>query len=202
VRITATDTISAYVLPGILTKLARAHPQLRVELNPSIETLNLARRDADIAIRHTLAPPEMLIGHRLVPVAYAVYGSKALAAQYRRHRDFAALPWVSPEHLPTEYSFIKWIREHGCEGNVVMQSNTWMPLGAAVKAGMGIGIIACFSANVLGGLVRLTPPIRELEYAYWILTHPELRNVARVSTVYAFLRSAFAEMKAVFSGED
>jgi DNA-binding transcriptional LysR family regulator len=202
VRITATDTISAYALPRVLAKLASAHPQLRIELNPSVETLNLARRDADIAIRHTLAPPEMLIGHRLVRVAYAVYGAKALASQYRRHRDFKALPWVSPEPLPTEYPFIKWIRDHGCEGNVVMQSNSWLPLGAAVKAGTGIGIVACFAAHALGGLVRLTPPIRELEYAYWILTHPELRNVARVATVYADLRAAFAEMQAVFTGED
>lgn len=202
VRITATDTVSATVLPGMLAKLRQAHPQIRLELVISGEILNIAKRDADIAIRHTTAPPEMLIGHRLVPVAYAIYGSKNLAVRYRRKRDLTALPWVSQDDSPVEYRFIKWIRDNGCESRVVLRCNSFMALAAAVKAGMGVGILSCFTAASVGGLVRLSEPIKDIELQYWILTHPELRDVARVATVYAFLRSAFAELRPLFSGEN
>ena len=36
----------------------------------------------------------------------------------------------------------------------------------------------------------------------WILTHPELRDVARVATVYAFFRDEIRKMKGVFDGRE
>ncbi len=200
VRITSTDTVSATVLPAMLAKLQRLHPQLRIEVDTSRAALNIVKRDADIAIRHTMTPPEMLIGHQLTPVAYAVYGSRKLAARYRRERDFTALPWVAPDESSSEYRFTKWLRDNGCEPQVALRCNSWVTLATAIGAGAGLGLLSCFTAQHHGRLTQLTPPIRELEFQYWILTHPDLRNVARVATVYAFLRAHFGEMRAVFVG--
>ena len=40
----------------------------------------------------------------------------------------------------------------------------------------------------MGGLVQVSPAIDELENDIWILTHPDLRDVARVATPYAMIR--------------
>jgi DNA-binding transcriptional LysR family regulator len=198
VRLTTTDTIAITVLPGMLARLRKAHPQLRVELIISHDPFNITKRDADIAIRHTVSPPEMLIGHKLTAVRYAVYGQPRFAPRHGKARDLSAVSWVSPDDVPTEFRVIKWIREHGHEPQVALRCNSFVAMAAAVKAGVGVGILSCFTAESLGGLVRLTPPIRELEWQYWILTHPELRDVARVATVYAFLREEFARAQPLF----
>jgi DNA-binding transcriptional LysR family regulator len=200
VRLTTTDTISMMVLPGILARLRSAHPQLVVENIISHDTFNITKRDADIAIRHTMSPPEMLIGHCLTKVRYAVYGGPKFARRGRSH-DLSKLPWVAPDDSPSEYRFIKWLRENGHEPQVVMRCNSFVALAGAVKAGVGVGILSCFTADSLGGLARLTPVIPEVDWQYWILTHPELRDVARVATVYGFLRKSFTEMQPLFLGE-
>ncbi|MBI2969245.1 MAG: LysR family transcriptional regulator [Gammaproteobacteria bacterium] len=73
VRITATDTFSSVVLPPLLARLRDQYPQIQVELAAVNELLNIAKRDADIAVRATRSPPEMLVGHHVAPIATAVY---------------------------------------------------------------------------------------------------------------------------------
>lgn len=201
VRLTSTDTIATTILPDVLAKLRARHPQLVIENIISHDPFNIIRRDADIAIRHTMSPPEMLIGHQLTPVRYAIYAGRKFAPRRGRAPDLAKLPWVSPDDSPVEYRFIRWIREHGHESQVVLRCNSFVALATAVQAGVGVGILSCFTAESLGGLVRISPTIRDVEWQYWILTHPELRDVARVSTVYAFLRKSFAELRPLFLGE-
>lgn len=201
VRLTVTDTIGDTVLPPMLGALREAHPDLVLEVTVSDQTVSLTRHDADIAIRYTTAPPEMLIGHLLAPVAYAVYGPARLAPRGRRKApDLRGLPWVAPDDGPVERRFHAWLRRHGYASRVVLRCNSYVALAAAVRAGVGVGVLSCFSAESLGGLARLSPVIAELEYQYWILTHPELRHVARVGTVYAYLRRAFADLHPLFAG--
>jgi DNA-binding transcriptional LysR family regulator len=199
VRLTTTDTISATVLPGMLARLRAAHPQLLLESIVSHDPFNITRRDADIAIRHTMSPPEMLIGHCLTKVRYAVYGSRKFCG--RKAPDLSKVPWVAPDDSPAEFRFIKWIREHGHDSQVVLRCNSFVALAGAVRAGVGVGILSCFTAESLGGLVRLSAVIPDVDYEYWILTHPELRDVARVATVCEFLRKEFAAIRPLFLGE-
>jgi DNA-binding transcriptional LysR family regulator len=201
VRITSTDTIAATVLGGMLAKLHARHPQLLIENIISHDAFNITKRDADIAIRHTISPPEMLIGHCLTKVRYAVYGSRRFAGRARRSPDLATVPWVAPDESPVEFRFNQWLREKGHASQVVLRCNSFVALAGAVKAGVGVGILSCFTAETLGGVVRLSPVIPEVDWEYWILTHPELRGVARVATVYAFLRKRFAELRPLFHGE-
>lgn len=201
VRLTVTDTVAATVLPGMLRKLHEQHPQLTLEVTSSDQPLNITKHDADIAIRHTTSPPEMLVGHLLTPVRYAVYGSAQFATRGRRKPvDFSAVPWVAPDESAVEQRFNDWLTQHGHDGRVVLRCNSFLGIYSAVRAGVGVGILSCFTASSLGGVVRLSPVIPEVDFAYWILTHPELRGVARVATVYAFLRRSFAELRPLFTG--
>ena len=57
----------------------------------------------------------------------------------------------------------------------------------AVAGGMGLALLPCFIGERVAGLARLSAPLPELEGELWLLTHPDLRNTARVR---AFLTSA------------
>lgn len=201
VRLTVTDTVGSTVLGPALRNLREQHPQLVLDVTISNQAVNITKHDADIAIRHTTSPPEMLVGHLLTPVRYAVYGSAQFATRGRRKPvDFSAVPWVAPDESAVEQRFNDWLTQHGHDGRVVLRCNSFLGIYSAVRAGVGVGILSCFTASSLGGVVRLSPVIPEVDFAYWILTHPELRGVARVATVYAFLRRSFAELRPLFTG--
>lgn len=200
VRLTTTDTIASIVFPMIVEELQAAHPQLRVDLMISQENLNLTKRDADIAIRFALQPPETLIGHRLATVKYAVYC--AAKKKFRGGRpDLASQPWVGPHEAKSEQRVNDWLSDQGYEQRIVYRCNSFVAEAMAVRAGVGLGLLSCFVADSLGGLRKLTPPVAEIENQYWALTHPELRTVARVAAVYAVIRKSFAGLKPLFSGE-
>ncbi|MDE0728663.1 MAG: LysR family transcriptional regulator [Alphaproteobacteria bacterium] len=50
-RLTASEIVATYVLPGILAELHQLEPEIQIELVASDRTENLLRRDADIAVR-------------------------------------------------------------------------------------------------------------------------------------------------------
>ena len=52
VTITATDLLSAAILPAILAPLRQKSPGIRVQIISTNDTQNLLQREADIAIRH------------------------------------------------------------------------------------------------------------------------------------------------------
>jgi len=53
-------------------------------------------------------------------------------------------------------------------------------LAAAVRDGVGVGMLPCFIGDADPELVRLGDPLAELTAGLWILIHPDLRRNARV----------------------
>jgi DNA-binding transcriptional LysR family regulator len=200
VRLTTTESIATTVLPGILLRLREKHPGLLVETVVSNRLLNITKRDADIAIRYGRTAPEALIGQRVARVRYAVYGWADIAPGDRQP-DLAELPWAAREDSPEEARFTQWIRQNGHEPRVAYRANSFPALAAAIRGKVGVGILSCFLARSLGDLVQLTPPLDSLEWRYWVLTHPELRSVARVATVYAQIRESFQALRPLFEAD-
>jgi DNA-binding transcriptional LysR family regulator len=204
VRLTTPDTTGAFVVAPLMQTLHRLHPDVTVELNVDNRVLNISKRDADIAIRTTDRPPENLIGHRVAVVAYAPYAAARLLPRGRSRRaNLSHLPWVS---LDSSFRggrvdlYQRYIGSHG--GRVILRVNSAIGMALAVKSGAGLGVLSCMSASRLGGLVRIGPCIDELRAELWILTHPELRDVARVAMVYAFLRQEIRKLQPVFLGKE
>src|SRR5690606_9659049 len=66
---------------------ARLHPTVHVRIHATNASVDLAKREADIALRATAAPPPSLVGRRLANVAFAVFGVEGTTLE--------ASPWVS-----------------------------------------------------------------------------------------------------------
>ena len=58
--------------------------------------------------------------------------------------------------------------------------NTVLGLAEAVAAGGGMALIPCFIGAATPGLTRVAFPEPEIEAGLWLLTHPDLKNTARV----------------------
>ena len=77
VRVTSTDSIALEFLFPAIERLHAAHPEVRVLLDTSTRMLNLAKREADIAVRSVRPDNPDLIARRLARWPMALFASKA-----------------------------------------------------------------------------------------------------------------------------
>ena len=200
VRITASEVVAAYVLPEIAARLARAEPEIELEIVASNQVQNLLRRDADIAVR--MAEPAQL---DLVVRKVADLPLTACAARSyldRRGRPERAEDMIDHDLIGYDRGmeliegfagFGISIDRHAFRFRTDNQIVFW----EAVKAGNGIG----FAQE---SLVRRTPSVEAIlpdlplpSLPMWIAMHRDVRSSARIRRVADFL---FAELKAYSAG--
>ena len=177
--VTTTDTIVSSVLPRHLASFHTAHPDITVTLAMTNARLDLARLDADIAIRPSRNPPETLLGRRISGLAFAIYGHPEQAASQPFETD-DIVPWLGGSNTLLNSPIAQWMEEHIDRDKVTARADSFVALAAMVEAGLGISILPCCLGDARPALRRLTPPVPELETSLWILSHRDLRNTARV----------------------
>lgn len=194
VRVTAVGTLIGDYLAPRLAGLYARHPELSVELIASNDNLNVARREADIAIR--LARPtrgDFLI-RKLADSGFAVYGSASQCGE-------AANDWVAYlddlAHTP-EMQALESLRG---DGRIRLRSGNIRGLMRAVAGGIGRGILPCFLADPEPGVRRLSGPQPLLSREIWLLLHPDARQQARVAATADWLAECFAKDATAFRGE-
>ena len=63
--------------PAIHSFIQR-YPEINLELVATADELDLASREADVALRGTNEPPPNLIGKRIAQIGFEVYGTQTL----------------------------------------------------------------------------------------------------------------------------
>ena len=199
VRVTAPEGFIGSLGPQLFAKFNRQHPEIAIEASSSYAAADLARREADLAIRATAKPPEASIGRAICEFRFACYAS----SEYReRNRDvplaeqrwctiIGYLPWLVP-HV--------WKKIAQAEKQVVYASTSTFAVMTAIAEGMGVSMMPCYVADADRRLVRMTPPVEALTLRLWLLTHQDLRHTARVKALAAFLRDELKSRQALFEG--
>jgi DNA-binding transcriptional LysR family regulator len=165
---------------------------ITLELVESRQTANLARREADLAVRHH--PPES--GELYV----AKVGTFACTV-YRR-RDAAGDAWVTYTEEQAHYSTARWVQQQieRTDGAVAFRASSFTMQLAAIRAGSGRGVLPCFAADDDLLLERLTPPIPEIAAEYSVIVHRDLRRAVCVRAVIDWVRQAFIEHRDALAG--
>jgi DNA-binding transcriptional LysR family regulator len=196
VRVTTPDTLAA-LLGGIFVDLRAHRPAIVIELIVANSFLALRKRDADIAVRPARTAPDALTGRQVANVATAFY-----AAPSRLDRDLplAQHAWIgfaeSLRHLPSA----KWIGANVPPQRIVYRADSLLAVTAAARAGMGVAALPCYLGDADPQLRRVQEPCRELDVPLWLLTHPDLKRVARIRAVLDFLAQRITERRALIEG--
>ena len=165
---------------------------ITLELVETQQTANLARREADLALRH----------HR--PESGDLYITKAgvfACAVYRRigaERE----AWVTYTEEQAHYPTARWVQERLRESGsgVALRASTMPMQSAAIRAGAGCGVLPCFIGDADPLLERLTSPVAEIAAEYWIIVHRDLRRAACVRAVIDWIRRLFDERQHELTG--
>jgi DNA-binding transcriptional LysR family regulator len=199
VRLTSTDTLVELLEP-MLRELRREQPGIVVELVTANAFFTLTRRDADVAVRPAASAPEGLVARRISAVASAVYGAPAHVRSHRG-KPLAEQPWIGVDESLAHLASARWMAAEIPEPLVVHRVSSLWAAQVATRAGFGLAVLPCFSADVDRGLRRVGAPHPEWASSLWLLTHPDLRRVARIRAVLDFLAVRLAEKRPLLEGD-
>ncbi len=193
VRLTAPDDISERLLPERLPALRETYPGIMLEMIVADRFLNLSRRDADVSFRPSRDPGDTLIGRRLCATIYCRRDAFTCATA------LTDAPVVSSDDSLAHTDSVKWMESQAGD-RIVLHANTMAGRLYAVRAGIGIAALPCFSADPDPMLVRVTDPIPEMENELWLLTHPDLRNTVRIKAFTDFMAASLSSNKDLLEG--
>lgn len=194
-KVTAPELLIARVLSPILADFIAEHPDVGLSLVATNETVNLAQRDADVAIRFAKSPPETLVGVRLFEQRGAVYANHALLAGDAG--GAAALDWIRFAHWPGPPDAIKAVRPNL---HTRLTVDDMAAAVGAVRAGIGATRMACFLGDSDPALARVPGLPLFPQAPLWVLTHSDLRQVPRVRVFTRFVTQRLKALQPLFEG--
>ena len=174
VRVTAVPFIVTHLLVPALPRFLNLHPNLHITLLPDPNTLDLSRREADLALR--LGRPMIggldRIGRRLPDLGQAVYAARDAGPD---------LPWIGyAPHLP-QSAFMARVAPAPPRMTV---GDVSAALGL-VTLGIGKALLprAIATPDLVELPMEIQPPSRQL----WILQHRAQSKFARIRAVMDWL---------------
>jgi DNA-binding transcriptional LysR family regulator len=163
---------------------------LTVDLHADTRTLDLSRREADIAVRLTRPREPALVARRLGVMHLSLFASPEYLERRGTPRNVAALgahDFVGFDASLDALPQIKWLYRTVPEPRYAVRANTTSAQVLACTEGHGIALLPLFVAAGEPRLRRLLPrllgPTRDL----WAVNHVDLRANARVSACLIWL---------------
>lgn len=170
--------------PAMATAAARfhrLHPETQVELRIESRFVDLAAREADIAVRGGRSSSKVLIEKPLGEVRAALYASaeylaRRLPSRALQSGDYAAQAFVSFESA--QNSRAVWLEQRGAT-RFSFRSDSFEARVRAAEEGVGLVELAVGDAVNYPKLIRVaTDPLPTL--TFYLTMHRELRRIPRV----------------------
>jgi len=185
VRLATTEALATTLLQSGLGALAAKHPGLHIDLITGNRTLDLAKGDADLALRLVRPREESLSVRKVGELVYALHGAPQYLAQRGAPRSSAELGGHDVIAMSGEMAMApmaKWMES--MQGTrVAMSTNSLPMLGMAIAAGLGLGVLPISWRQPGAQLERLFL-IEEIPKApIWLVSRPATKSRAAVKVV-------------------
>ncbi len=203
VRLATGENLANLLIIPALPKLLELHPDLSIDIVTDVKTVNLHRRDADLAIRMVKPEAGNITIRRLGTIGFGLYG----ASDYVQNRQKDSvqegafdgdqfITWSEAfEHIPSA----QWVKRvlHGRKCLITM--NTVSGQVVATQAGIGLAVLPHYLAK-RAGLVCVQEQL-DIFQPVWLAIHSDLVSSRRVRVVADYLTDLFLENEvALLSG--
>ncbi len=176
VRLAVPDAMDSLLVVPELPRFYANYPRIALEVVGSPALANLARREADIALRFVRPTAGDVVVRRLARMDTSAWA-----------REGAPAGWITGDDGEGSPDEVAWAAQHIGADHVVLRVNRMEARLAAVSAGLGRALIPDAAASRVGGLVRVDglPPAPGCDL--WLVAHRRLYQVPRVRAVWDFL---------------
>lgn len=190
VTISATDAVSAYLLPGLVARIREEAPQITLVIVASDSISDLRRREADIAIRHVRPTEPDLVARRVGEMTAHFYVAESWLARHPRPHSVADLEGAALLGFEPLEQFVEHLRSAGIAipaDRFRIVSASSVVLWEMVRQGAGICMMLQEIAERMPGMVRLLPELPGTPVPVWLVSHRELHTSRKVRLVFDIL---------------
>ena len=187
VCVTASEAISAHLLPPILGRLRVDHPGIELEIVASNQARDLHRREADIAIRNFRPTQPDLIAQKIKDAKAYLYASPAYLRRIGRVRSVRDLARAELFAFDRTSIMIDGLRAIGLEvtrAQFPIVTDNHLVQWELCKRGVGICIMMEEIAASEPRVRRVLPSLPPLPVPLWLVCHRELRTSRRIRLVF------------------
>ncbi|MFK7989471.1 MAG: LysR family transcriptional regulator [Sandaracinaceae bacterium] len=194
VRLTAPGDAAEVLLAPLLPRLLERHPRLRIDLLGGETLVDMARREADIALRTVRPTTGDLLVARVLPVAWRVAAGPELVAQLGTLKRLGDAPWIGCTERLAGTTPGRFATTHVADVDPVVRSDSLTLQVSAARLGLGVALVPEPSIAHYGlvpvklsrALKRALDPLPEDDL--FLVAPRALRSVPRVRAVWEFLR--------------
>lgn len=173
VRITASDMMSAYVLPPILRGLSRMAPLLEIDVVADNSIGDLVRREADIAIRHARPDQPNLLTRRVRNEVMRFYASCAYLDVYGEPKtdDLSGHQIISFVGVDRMLGYLRPVGLDLTKANFRLSSSSQFVACEMARSGLGMMIMTDRIAEKFPEFVAVLNEIEAFTIPTWLVAH-------------------------------
>ena len=202
VRVSVSPGFVPLLMRHVLPVLRASHPMLDVELSGNIQRVDLARGDADVAVRMSLPTEAGLVARRAFDLSWFVYAARS----YLEENGWPAAPDQLCRHTLVLYAEsmhhvepLRWMEAYRGNSRRVSRVDNLEATCQTIAAGAGIAVLPCFIAEAAPGVVRVFPDRVAVNTGH-VVYHEAARDTTRIRVVADALVCFFQTHAATFSG--
>ncbi len=204
IRLTCPEPIAFRLTQsGVLDRFHTEHPTLKVEFVLSDQYVDLAKGEADVALRSGDTDDSVLVGRKIADSLWAIYASHQYIDRHGAPTGVADLtlhPLIAFEESMNKHRTVSWFKEVAPDATYAARNTSVLGLISAAKAGVGVAPLPMSLGDAEPDLVRVLGPIPELTRAWRILTHPDQRQTPRISAFFTFILRESEALRPILTG--
>ncbi|BAE49466.1 LysR family transcriptional regulator [Paramagnetospirillum magneticum] len=202
-KITTTVAFGSLWLTPRIKDFLDAYPEIAVTMVLFDGELDLAMREADVAIR--MMPPRQpdLIQRHLLSMNYAVFAAPSYIEKYGMPKsaddldNHRIIVYGDDTRVSAPVSNVNWLLEAGASPDrprkPVLEVNNIYGIYRAVKSGLGIAAMPEYLRGEAEALVHILPELKGPKVETYFVYPEELRHSKRITVFRDFLLSKIAE---------
>jgi len=202
-KITTTVAFGSLWLTPRIKDFLDAYPEIAVTMVLFDGELDLAMREADVAIR--MMPPRQpdLVQRHLMSMSYGIYASPAYLEAHGTPKtaedldDHHIIIYGDDARVSPPVSNVNWLLEAGASPDrprrPVLEVNNIYGIYRAVKSGLGLAAMPDYLSSEADNMIRVLPELKGPKFDAYFVYPEELRHSKRITVFRDFLLGKIAE---------
>ncbi len=189
VRITAAEMSSRFI-GRRLSEVRERLPGINLEVLTTNRTVNMSRREADIAIRAAMPKTGDLRVKQVYTGHMAIYAGHDYAAAHPvaySNKRYDSCDWVTMMgRFSADIQYKKFLESKNVNRFPIKCASAHTVVEAVI-GGAGLALMYTEYASDIPGLVQVSPVIEELNLTFWMVAHAEVLAQPKVRAVWDWL---------------
>ncbi|MDU8911530.1 LysR family transcriptional regulator [Aestuariicoccus sp. MJ-SS9] len=188
-RVTSVDSLCLTVLPAVVAAVAGRMAPDRISLVSSNQQLDMARLQADVAVRPAAQLPDDMTGTEVAKLRFRVYAAPGAGERW------LGLSGTLGASLPG-----RWLAAHVAPSQVGALADSFPVLRALALEGEGRAILPCVLGDDCAGLEPVACDMPDIAVPIWVACHRDLAGTPRIALLVKQIAAALRRHRSRLEG--